>query len=89
MKFHAQPTAKEKRRVEVEKLFVEGLAIRDTEGQGETALKKLEAALQGWQALKDEYLVELTTQQIKQLTESATKFSNNFKLTGYASVKHW
>ena len=61
--------AKEKRRVEVEKLFVEGLAIRDTEGQGETALKKLEAALQGWQELKDEYLVELTTQQIKQLTE--------------------
>ncbi|MGH9970569.1 MAG: CHAT domain-containing protein [Pyrinomonadaceae bacterium] len=54
----------DKRRVEVERLFVEGLAARTAHGQNETAISKLEGALAGWQELHDEYWVQLTKKQI-------------------------
>jgi CHAT domain-containing protein/Tfp pilus assembly protein PilF len=60
-------TAVDKRRVEVERLFVEGIAALVTQGQGEIAVKKLEEALAGWRELKDEYLVQLTVIQVNQL----------------------
>jgi CHAT domain-containing protein len=59
----------DKRRVEVERLFVEGLAARNTEGQREVAKKKLKEALAGWKELGDDYLTALTTQQLTQLAE--------------------
>jgi CHAT domain-containing protein/Tfp pilus assembly protein PilF len=61
-------TTQDKRRVEVEKLFVEGVTALGT-GQRESALTKLEGALRGWQELKENYLSEWTAQQVKQLKE--------------------
>jgi CHAT domain-containing protein/tetratricopeptide (TPR) repeat protein len=54
----------DKRRVEVERLFVEGLAARTAEGQTDRAISKLKGALAGWQELHDEYWVQLTKKQI-------------------------
>ncbi|HEX8069261.1 MAG TPA: tetratricopeptide repeat protein [Pyrinomonadaceae bacterium] len=58
-------TAKDRRRVGVERLFVEGLTARNTEGQAETAIAKLEDALKGWRELEDSYLTDLTERQVK------------------------
>ncbi|MDQ2747213.1 MAG: tetratricopeptide repeat protein [Acidobacteriota bacterium] len=69
-------TEADKRRVEVERLFVEALTARNTEGQSEIAVKKLEESLQGWRELKDEYLIDLTAFQINQLKEQAQKKSD-------------
>jgi CHAT domain-containing protein len=62
-----EATVNDKRRVTIEKLFVEGMAARNTGGQAEIAIKKLTEALAGWEELKDEYLKDLTAQQIKQM----------------------
>ena len=62
-------TTTDKRRVQVERLFVDGLAARNTEGQREIAKKKLKEALAGWEELGDNYLKELTAQQLTQLAE--------------------
>jgi CHAT domain-containing protein/tetratricopeptide (TPR) repeat protein len=56
-------SVRERRRVEVEILFVAGITAKDPK----TALIKLEAALDGWRELSDPYLVKLTAQQIKEL----------------------
>ena len=53
----------DKRRVEVERFFVEGLTLRD-EGQGELAVKKFEETLKGWEELNDNYLAQLTALEI-------------------------
>lgn len=63
-------TEKDKRRVEVEKLFVEGMTARDTEGQSDLAISKLEDALKGWKEIEDNYLENLTKQQIDQIKEA-------------------
>lgn len=63
-------TAQDKRRVEVERLFVEGMTARGTVSQSERAIAKLEESLVGWQELKDDYLVQLTAKQIQQLKAS-------------------
>jgi CHAT domain-containing protein len=60
-------TARDKRRVEVERLFVEGMTARSVEGQSETAIAKLEDALKGWRELEDSYLTDLTERQVKAL----------------------
>ncbi|MCU1266172.1 MAG: hypothetical protein JWM21_2490 [Acidobacteria bacterium] len=60
-------TGNDRRRVEVEQAFVEGLAARNTEGQKELAANKLRKALTGWNELEDSYLSQLTDQQLKQL----------------------
>jgi len=71
-------TAQDRRRVEVERAFVEGLIARSKEGQKEVAVKKLKEALAGWEELKDDYLKELTARQLKQVVplppESAAVF---------------
>jgi CHAT domain-containing protein/tetratricopeptide (TPR) repeat protein len=53
-------TVKDGRRVEVEQLFVEGMAALSTAGQQEVAWNKLEEAVRGWEELQDAYLTELT-----------------------------
>lgn len=58
-------TTKDKRRVEVERLFVEGMTARTVEGQGEAAIAKLEEATKGWRELEDAYLTDLTERQVK------------------------
>ena len=70
-----EATAQDKRRVEIEKLFVEGVTARDAK-QTEVALEKLKVALVGWQELKDDYLTELTEQQIKQLVEAKPQITD-------------
>ena len=59
-------TGTDKRRVEVEKSFVEGITARNA-GQGELAVKKLEEAVSGWKELNDSYLLDLSVQQINQI----------------------
>jgi CHAT domain-containing protein/Tfp pilus assembly protein PilF len=58
-------TALDRRRVEVERAFVEGMTARDTAGQQATALVKLSEALAGWRELSDEYLLQLTQGQVR------------------------
>ncbi len=84
-------TPNDKRRVAVEKLFVEGMTARDTAGQGETAIKKLEEALAGWRELKDEYLVQLTAQQVNQLkqTKANTIFDEAFGLFNQGTAESY
>lgn len=60
-------TAKDKRRVEVERLFVAGMTAQGVQGQAETAIKQLSEAQKGWEELADGYMAELTARQIKQL----------------------
>lgn len=66
-------TTKNKRRVEVEQLFIAGMTARDAEGQSATALKKMEEALAGWHELQDDYLTELTAKQVLQLRDTLKK----------------
>jgi len=60
-------TAQDKRRVAIERLFVEGMTARDTAGQADAAITKLEAALAGWRELDDRPLAELTVQQVRRI----------------------
>jgi CHAT domain-containing protein/tetratricopeptide (TPR) repeat protein len=60
---HATPA--DKKRVEIERLFVEGMKAASTESQTDSALAKLEEALKGWHELGDVYLTELTERQVK------------------------
>jgi tetratricopeptide (TPR) repeat protein len=66
-------TAKDMRRVDVERLFVEGMTARDTEGQLEIAIQKMSQAQAGWEELADSYMVGLTAQQVNQLRSSKAK----------------
>ncbi|MGB7922024.1 MAG: tetratricopeptide repeat protein [Pyrinomonadaceae bacterium] len=63
-------TARDTRRVGVERVFVEAITARDTEGQRETALAKFDKALAGWQELQDDYLAQLTAKQIRLIKEA-------------------
>ena len=58
-------TERDKRRVEVERLFVEGMEARRDQAQSETAVTKFRNALKGWRELEDSYLVRLTERQVK------------------------
>ncbi|HYP25965.1 MAG TPA: CHAT domain-containing protein [Blastocatellia bacterium] len=60
-------TAKDRRRVEVERLFVEGMAASHKAGESDTAIAKLEGASAGWRELGEGGLVELTTQKVRQV----------------------
>lgn len=59
-------TARDRRRVEVERLFAEGTAAQGVKGQAEAALKQLTAARAGWEELGDAYMADLTTRLINQ-----------------------
>lgn len=59
-----QATARDRRRVEVERLFVEAQTAQDRE----TALVKYKAAQAGWRELSDRYMEDLTARLSKQLT---------------------
>ena len=63
-------TAGDRRRVEVQRLFVAGMTARDTQGQAETAIRKLSEAQAGWRELADSYMAELTARQVKQIRQS-------------------
>jgi CHAT domain-containing protein/tetratricopeptide (TPR) repeat protein len=58
-------TERDKRRVDVERLFVEGMTARSKEGQSETAIARFKDALKGWRDLEDSYLIWLTERQLK------------------------
>ncbi len=67
-----EATADDKQRVAIEKLFVEGIQAREIKDQTDTAIKKLNEALAGWDELKDDYLKDLTAQQITAIQIAAT-----------------
>jgi len=58
-------TARDRRRIQAERLFVEGLAVRSVQGQAGTAVVKLRGALSGWRELEDSYLAALTGRQVR------------------------
>jgi CHAT domain-containing protein/tetratricopeptide (TPR) repeat protein len=62
-------TAGDKRRVEVERAFVEGMTLRETRAKKRTTIAKLEESLRGWEELQDSYMAEMTARQVKQLKE--------------------
>ena len=63
-------TAQDKRRVAVEKVFVEGVnAIIAGDARTETAYTKLKESYRGWQELNDSYLTDLTGKTLKFLAE--------------------
>jgi CHAT domain-containing protein/tetratricopeptide (TPR) repeat protein len=53
-------TAQDRRRVEVERIFVEGMTAWAIDGQEETALRKFTDALAGWRELADGSMTDLT-----------------------------
>ncbi|MCU1266176.1 MAG: hypothetical protein JWM21_2494 [Acidobacteria bacterium] len=60
-------TAKDRRRVEVERLFAQGIAEVMIKGEEETALKELSEAEAGWKDLADDYMEKLTAQTALQI----------------------
>jgi CHAT domain-containing protein len=60
--------ARDKRRVEVERLFVEGMTASGAQGWTETAVGQLSAARAGWTELGDGYMADLTAQQAASVT---------------------
>lgn len=57
-------TEKDKRRVEVERLYVEGVTAPGNVGQSEP-IAKLKEALKGWRELEDSYLARVTDRQVR------------------------
>lgn len=55
-----EATTVDRRRVEVERVFVEGMIARDAEGQAERAIKKFSEAAAGWRELGDDYMTRLS-----------------------------
>ena len=82
-------TASDLKRVNVEKIFVEAIAARDTKGQTENAIAKLEQTLVAWKELNEDYLVQLTTQQLNTLKmEKATRlFEEAMGLLGQKTIE--
>ena len=57
-------TPQDRRRVEIESVFVEGLTARNTSGQQEVAVTKLERAVRGWEELQEPNLTFLSAIQL-------------------------
>jgi CHAT domain-containing protein len=57
-------TAKDRRRVEVERLFAQGMTALGVKGQVEAALEQLREAWAGWEELADDYMGKLTASRI-------------------------
>lgn len=60
-------TAKDRRRAELERLFVEVMTGRGGQGENEASLKKLEQILEGRELLKDSPLIDLAIEEITRL----------------------
>jgi CHAT domain-containing protein/Tfp pilus assembly protein PilF len=67
-------TAQDRKRVEVERTFMEGVALRKVQEQSETVIKKYSAAQAGWQELADTYMADLAAHQIKRARARALLF---------------
>jgi CHAT domain-containing protein/Tfp pilus assembly protein PilF len=67
-----QATARDLKRIKTERLFMEAIKLRNTEGQKEIALIKFEKALAGWREQSDQYLIDLTGRVIE-ITKKAIK----------------
>lgn len=80
-------TAQDRRRVAVERVFVEGVTALSTAGQADAAIAKLETALAGWRELGDSPLAELTARQVNALKlnkQIAALFGGLYADTGKA-----
>jgi CHAT domain-containing protein/uncharacterized protein HemY len=65
-------TAKDRRRVEVEQLYIAGI-MAASQDQQDAALKQFLAAQAGWEELADGYMAEVTTLLIKRLRQDKAK----------------
>jgi CHAT domain-containing protein/Tfp pilus assembly protein PilF len=70
-KVSPEASPSDRRRVEVENLFMEGIKARATDGQAETAIKKFSEALTGWQELNDQFMADATKLLVVRLTARA------------------
>ncbi len=58
-------TIKDRRRVEIESVFAEGMAASGADGKTSTAIAKFEDALKGWRELQENDLAEMTERLVK------------------------
>jgi len=72
-----EATKRDRMRVEAEHLFMEGIRTRESQGLRETSIARLEEAYSLWNVLGDEYLKQLTHNQIEQI--NATKDPSNVR----------
>jgi CHAT domain-containing protein/tetratricopeptide (TPR) repeat protein len=72
---------KDKRRVEIERVFVEAIKTYSSRGQEENAVKKFSEALDGWRELEDVYMTDLTSLWLA-LTKARAAFFRGRSLFG-------
>jgi CHAT domain-containing protein/Flp pilus assembly protein TadD len=63
----SQATPQDRRRVEVERIFMDGMVKSVKNGPSDSTFVQFETALKGWQELQDSYMVEVTNNQIRRL----------------------
>ncbi len=83
-----QTTAKDRRRVEIERIFYEGMTARNAGGQTATAIVKFEEALRGWRELQENDLAEMTARQVK-LQKGFQAFSEGVKFYNGNTPESW
>lgn len=83
-----QATEKDRRRVEVERVFGEGMAAREAKGQTATAIVKLEDALKGWRELQENDLAKMTVQMVNS-QKGLQAFSEGVKLYEASTPESW
>ena len=81
-------TIGDRRRVEIERVYGEGLAAREVGGQTATAIAKLEDALKGWRELQENSLAEMTAQLVK-AQKGLQAYSEALKLYNINTPEAW
>lgn len=83
-----QATATDRRRVEVERVFSEGMTAREAKGQTATAIAKLEDALKGWRELQENDLAKMTAQMVNS-QKGFQVYSEGVKLYETGTSESW
>ena len=81
-------TEKDRKRVEIERVFYEAMTARDAGGQTAAAIAKFEEALRGWRELKENDLAEMTAHQLKS-QKGFQAFSEGVKLYNQNTPESW
>ena len=66
-------TEQDRRRVEIERSFMQGMSVMDTDGLTAATLTKMEAMLKDWQELPDVYMAEITAGHIRRFKNRTAK----------------
>ena len=87
-------TANDKKRIALEKLFSQGVAMREVEGQEGLARVKFEQVVTGARELNDRYMIESAERQIKVLndekfTRASILLNTADRLRGNGTIEEW